>query len=72
MGCTLILKLGDLTGNAIAISKTLALTALHGKGELGDSVTLHTWIGIKLSCTVVFLFVQSKFGRYLCGSAYYF
>lgn len=40
-------------GNAVAISSTLALTALHGYVKVGHAVTLHTSSGVKLKGTVV-------------------
>jgi hypothetical protein len=51
---TLILKLGRLTGNAVAISNTLALTALHSKGKVGDKVLIRTRRGVELPGKVIF------------------
>lgn len=41
-------------GNAVAISPTLALTALHGIANIGHDITLHTHDGIQLHGKVIF------------------
>lgn len=51
---SLVLTLRNLKGNAVAISRTLALTAVHDKGKIGDTVTLRTKQGVILPGVIVF------------------
>ena len=45
-------KKKTLIGNAVAISPTLALSALHGKAKKGDAIVLHSITGDKFKGTV--------------------
>lgn len=45
-------KRKTLIGNAVAISPTLALTALHGKAKKGHTIILHTSSGVEFNGTV--------------------
>jgi hypothetical protein len=46
-------KRKTLIGNAVAISPTLCLTALHGKARIGHAIILHSYSGEMFRGTVV-------------------
>ena len=54
LGASFYIHLGDYRGNAVAITPTKALTALHGKGSVGDKVTLVGSSGANRSATVIY------------------
>ena len=53
-GASLFLHIGKYNGNAIAVTKRKALTALHGHGKVNDVVTLVNSHGTELKGKVCF------------------
>lgn len=61
LSASFYIHLGDYCGNAVAITATKALTALHGKCSVGDIVTLVGVSGQSRSATVIYSqFVENE------------